>query len=598
VHIPTDDDLRATARKGKTEWRTLCPACAADRHSTRRSEPTLSCRYTTEPNGHGSAPRIITNCWHCGKGDVILIDAKDTPVARPLPVPVPARVFPPPRRKAEDLYSQHLAYLRDTRKLSLETVLAAGLYSDLHWMLEDSGSIDVIAFPYIDATDTVRAIKYRTLTKHFSAEAGGQWGLYGMWQQFDFSKPLVIVEGEFDALALMEAGVPNGVSVPSGAGGSGQARFRWMEDETWLRQFATYVLAVDTDTAGQELFSELGRRLGIARCLQTEFPEGCKDSNSVLVQHGAQALAAAIERAVPVPLEGVYDVDHYWEGLLAEYDKGLGRGYSTGYTGLDSLYTVEPGELTVVTGIPSHGKSQFLDQLMVNLAEEHDWRLGVCSFENSQKWQIARLVGMHMRRPVKRLQPDRMSKEEFSQGHDWVQSHFVFMDYRKGSSPTIQSIMERAESMLLRYGIKGLVIDPYTYIERPKSTGDHGEIEFIVDMLRTLSTWAHTNLVHLWLVAHPTKMKRWEGQANPPSPEGYDICGSAAFYNWADCGLTVYRPAGDVPLADIKLWKVRHDNIGHPGKCEFVFDQAIGTYREASLEPPSYYGNQAQAYGD
>lgn len=44
------------------------------------------------------------------------------------------------------------------------------------------------------------------------------------------------------------------------------------------------------------------------------------------------------------------------------------RGISTGWKNLDPFYKVIPGEVTIVTGVPNSGKSEFIDALMVNLS--------------------------------------------------------------------------------------------------------------------------------------------------------------------------------------------------------------------------------------
>lgn len=44
---------------------------------------------------------------------------------------------------------------------------------------------------------------------------------------------------------------------------------------------------------------------------------------------------------------------------------------------------VVPGELTIVSGLPNSGKSEWLDALAVNLAKQHGWRFGLCSLENT-----------------------------------------------------------------------------------------------------------------------------------------------------------------------------------------------------------------------
>lgn len=40
-----------------------------------------------------------------------------------------------------------------------------------------------------------------------------------------------------------------------------------------------------------------------------------------------------------------------------------------------------PGELTIITGVPNSGKSEWIDALMVNLASKFGWRFGLCSME-------------------------------------------------------------------------------------------------------------------------------------------------------------------------------------------------------------------------
>jgi twinkle protein len=46
------------------------------------------------------------------------------------------------------------------------------------------------------------------------------------------------------------------------------------------------------------------------------------------------------------------------------------------------MVQVVPGELTVVTGVPNSGKSEWLDALAVNLMKGHGWSIAYCSLEN------------------------------------------------------------------------------------------------------------------------------------------------------------------------------------------------------------------------
>ena len=144
---------------------------------------------------------------------------------------------------------------------------------------------------------------------------------------------------------------------------------------------------------------EIARRIGKDKCWIVEWPDGCKDANDVLVKKGKKEVDRVIYKSRPYPVAGLYDAKHFYEQVDEIYEKGMGRGESTGYPNVDELYTIVEGQLTVVTGHPSSGKSEFIDQIMVNLAEERGWKFAVCSFENEPRLHIAKLISKHFRKP-------------------------------------------------------------------------------------------------------------------------------------------------------------------------------------------------------
>ncbi|MDD2998731.1 MAG: hypothetical protein PHV05_06675 [Candidatus Riflebacteria bacterium] len=75
-------------------------------------------------------------------------------------------------------------------------------------------------------------------------------------------------------------------------------------------------------------------------------------------------------------------VSEVFDDLMELYQKGEVGGLTAGWPEFDKLYTVRPGDLTVVTGIPSHGKSEFLDALIIKLAQKHGLRFALCSPES------------------------------------------------------------------------------------------------------------------------------------------------------------------------------------------------------------------------
>ena len=136
------------------------------------------------------------------------------------------------------------------------------------------------------------------------AEAGAPPVLYGM----DLCKPgepLTVTEGMVDAVSLYEAGIRNVVSVPAGC-----ENFQWLEScYDWLGQFDKIILFGDNDPPGRKMIQTLVRRLGDERCLVIEdYPDGCKDANDILIQHGAQVLQNVWKTATEVPIRGLLNL--------------------------------------------------------------------------------------------------------------------------------------------------------------------------------------------------------------------------------------------------------------------------------------------------
>jgi twinkle protein len=146
------------------------------------------------------------------------------------------------------------------------------------------------------------------------------------------------------------------------------------------------IIAVDADQPGHALAEELARRLGKERCWRVRWPNAgdvqCKDANETLVRHGAKVLRECIEQAEPYPITGLHTALDFFDETIALYCDGRKRGHSTGFRSLDEYYTIRPGEVAVVTGIPNHGKSEFIDAVVSNLASNYGWRFAFCSFEN------------------------------------------------------------------------------------------------------------------------------------------------------------------------------------------------------------------------
>ena len=542
-----------------TVARVVCPFCSPERKKKNIKDMTL----TRKSDG-----AVLYYCHHCFAEGSVQPQKQERKLS----------AVPNPVITSERLEENHYEYLAG-RGISRQTADRAKLFSANKWFAKLGRSTDSIGFPYF-RNGALVAAKYRSIEeKDFTQEGGGAHDFFGL-EHVEKGQPLIIVEGEMDCLSAMEAGLNNVVSVPAGAPikvadgkvlPSEDKRFAYVWNAREIIDAAPYVvLATDQDTPGQALAEELARRIGKEKCRVAKFDK--KDLNEVLLDHPSQ-VCTVINAAEPYPISGISEADKFKQSIEDLYSKGNGRGISTGYPSLDEIYTVGPGQLTVVTGYPSSGKSNFVDQVMVNLARQNDWKFVVCSFENQPETHIVRLMEIYtgMRFHDGR---DRMDAVTRDKAFKWVNDHFIFMDTNGEEPSTLDSILERARASVKRMGVRGMVIDPYNYID--VSRKDTAETEAISNMLTKVRKFCMAHEVHCWFVAHPAKMTR--SGNDQPRPDGMSISGSMAWWAKTDCGITVHRGQGAV--VEVAVWKCRYRWIGSQGETSLLYNKTAGVYTE------------------
>ena len=447
---------------------------------------------------------------------------------------------------------------------------------------ELEAQVPCIQFPYYRNGELIN-VKYRTLDKHFRMATGAERLLYGpsslsAWR-------LIWVEGEMDKLSMDAADILGCVSVPDGAPDAKsrnyESKFDYLESVSdFLSEVKEHIIAVDNDANGQRLEQELSRRLGAEKCKRVTWPDGCKDANDVLVKYGPARLTKCINDAEPYPISGLLRINTVFREAWELYENGTQPGDSTGWPSLDQFYTVKPGQLTVVTGIPAHGKSSWVHDLTINLAKKHDWRFAMYTPEDQP---LARLVTMlaqrHAHRTVAQGHPNRMSADEFDQALKWLESRYYLLQPEDGEDATLDKILDLARVAVLRHGIKGLIIDPWNELEhvRPRELT---ESEYISRSLKRVRQFRQNHNVHVWIVAHPTKLpKRDDGSY--PVPTLYDISGSAHWRNKADNGVVIYRPSTmDHHEVEVHIQKIKFQEIGKPGMAKLYYHTSTGRFSE------------------
>uniref|UniRef100_A0A6M3LH19 Putative DNA topoisomerase-primase n=1 Tax=viral metagenome TaxID=1070528 RepID=A0A6M3LH19_9ZZZZ len=529
---------------------TTCPDCSHIRKKS--NDPCLGI----------DADRQIWNCNHCGWSGSLKNIKKE---------------YNKPDWKPKDTLSPKVIEYFKKRGITEKTLKYNDIqYKDIYMPQEDK-EVGAIAFPYIYDGEVVN-IKYRDGKKNFRQESGCLKVFYGIDKIKKGETTVIICEGEIDKLSFDEIGYHFSISVPDGAPSPGtknfNTKFEYIENcRNKLKGIENFILVVDNDEAGRVLERELAHRLGRDKCLRVEYPDDCKDANEILVKHGKEELKKLIANAKQYPVIGVNQTSEFHNELMNLYNNGFNKVYSTGWDTLDKLYKAREGELTVITGYSGHGKSEFVDALLVNLAEKHNWKFGVCSLENlPYERHIRKLAEKIIGKPFFKGESPRITEDELKEAEITLENKFYFINPEKID---IDNILEITKSLIFKKGIDGLLIDPFNELEHNRKPGI-SETEYIGSFLSKVRRFARMNNICIWIIAHPVK-PRMEDRDKPPTV--YDISGSANWANKADNAISVYRHQHD-NLVEIHVQKIRFKEVGRIGMIELIYDNPSGCYNE------------------
>lgn len=528
-----------------------CPACSSDRKK-KNSKP-FSWNHDKK-TGH---------CQHC---NLSFYDPENTEKREPVKVD-----YKIPVKNLTQISDKTLAWFKG-RGISQATVMSFDITESLEFMPQVNEKRNCINFNYFRGEQLVN-IKFRDGQKNFKMFSGGELIFYNYNRA---TTNLIICEGEIDCMSLYEAGIHNAVSVPDGAKISENAKLEYLNSCYELIEKAeTFVLCVDNDEAGRKFKDILSARLGKDRCFEVRFPSNCKDSNEVLTLFGPDYLKNLVDNAQPLPLEGidtVFDVQHKVHEI---YENGYPSFEGIGYHGFDRLFKWALGQLTVVTGIPGSGKSEFMDQCMIKLSETRGWRHGVFSAENQPvELHIAKLIEKRAGLPITGF--GRMPVDNYLDAFQFVNEHFLFIKVND-ENIKIDGILKRAKELITRYGIQLLIIDNWATLEHNYS--GETEHQYIGKSLIKMFNFCKSHNIHLVIVAHPTKIKKVNGKYEVATM--YDISGSSHWFNKPDNGISVYRDF-ETGLTTAYVQKVRYKYIGKIGSQDFNWEKTNGRYEECN----------------
>jgi len=445
-----------------------------------------------------------------------------------------------------------------TRGISKKTLQDLQVTEGQEWMPQTSKMENTIQFNYFMGDQLIN-VKYRDGRKNFKLYKGAEKVFYNINSIVGYDE-CIIVEGEMDVLALHEAGVKNVISVPNGATlNSNNLDYLdncidYFEDKTKV------ILAVDADEPGQALKQEFIRRLGAEVCYTVDFAD-CKDSNDYLIEHGTDALRSAIHAAKQVPLEGVSTLYDIQDELKDFVKNGFKPGFQVGLKNFDEIFSTYTGQFITVTGIPSSGKSDFVDQMCVGYNTNYGWKTAFASPENAPTYLHAHKL---MRKVWQDMpSPSDIDGEQWNKVADHVNDNFFFIDMERY---TLDHVLRKGAELVKRKGIKCLVIDPFNKV-RDINCKTEDVNRYTMEYLTKIEVFAKKYDVLVFIVAHPTKMyKGSDGKIEEPTM--YNIKGGGEWYDASYHGLLVHRDY-DAKTVKAKVLKVKFQNLGENGAEAF-----------------------------
>ena len=426
------------------------------------------------------------------------------------------------------------------------------------YMPQTGKSENTIQFNYYMGDQLIN-VKYRDGRKNFKLYKGAEKIFYNINSIVGYDA-CVIVEGEMDVLAMHEAGVKNVISVPNGATLNSNNLDYLDNCIDYFDDKEKVILAVDADEPGQALKQEFIRRLGAEVCYLVDF-EDCKDANDYLVKYGAEKLRDVIDNVRPVPLEGVSTLKDIEDELKDFVKNGFKPGFQIGLKNFDSIFSTYTGQFITVTGVPSSGKSDFVDQMVVGYNQLYGWKTAYASPENQP-------VYLHAHKLMRKHWQDMpavgdIGSSKWDQVTEHVNDNYFFIDMDKYN---LEAVLRKGAELVKRKGIKCLVLDPFNKIRDTNAHSDDVN-RYTMDYLQKIETFCKKYDVLTFIVAHPTKMyKGQDGKMEEPTM--YNIKGGGEWYDASYHGLLVHRDY-EAKTTKVKVLKVKFQNLGENGAESF-----------------------------
>jgi twinkle protein len=267
------------------------------------------------------------------------------------------------------------------------------------------------------------------------------------------------------------------------------------------------------------------------------------------------------------------------------YSKGVKPGKFIGFESLRELYSVKKGTFTEIGGYPSHGKTEFVFEILMNLSEFYGWKHLIFSPETGTPEKIfSELEWKYVRVPFGYPgHSNRMTEAQHHGAKLWVGEHFTIADERVIN--TVDALLKAAKDYMINYHVDTITIDPWNDL---KHTFDRQDI-YLEEILVKIRKFCAEQGVHIFVCMHPRTIPP-DGK-KLPVPNFHQYSGGGA---WASKGMSMicpYRTDDEGNEVEIIIQKAKPKEIGRKGTATLFYDRFKGRYYE-KIDGTDHYAHR------
>ena len=308
------------------------------------------------------------------------------------------------------------------------------------------------------------------------------------------------------------------------------------------------------------------------------------------------------------------------EDMIQSYLKGDSKGETTYFNSIDPHWRWKRGEVNIMHGIPNHGKTTLMLQLMLIKSIKEGTKWGIFSPEQNPPIDFYKdLIHMKVGQSTEHYHPNQMDLQTYKDAMDWMAEHFYFV-YPKDDSPTPKYINDRFEELIIKHNIDGCMTDPFNQLTNDWMSVGGRDDKYIEVFLAGEKRFALDHNIYKIIVCHPkgnvekvTERNQDDevmNAGNHQIPDQYNLAGGAMWSNKTDNLMCTYQPyylsrirkRGGIG-SDGEFETLRHPSlvqfvsqkikkqklIGRPGTAFLYYDVATARYYEekANYDPLS-----------